>query len=99
MRSGWIWPGGLYIVATLILIGIAVWHRSEGFADAVAATPAAVPDLGKTVVHIQEMLSRFASPEMLSHITSIAGKDPGELARMHIASQKAAAEKEKAAAA
>jgi hypothetical protein len=93
MRSTWIWPGGLYIVATLILVGIAVWHRSEGFADA----PAAVPDLGKTVVHIQEMLSRFATPEMLSHITSIAGKDPGELARMHIASQKTAAEKAAAA--
>jgi hypothetical protein len=81
MRSGWL----IYIVATLLLIGIAVlYRRSEGFEGA----PPPPMDLGKTLQQVQGLLDRFATPDMIAHATSVAGKDPGELARMYAASQK-----------
>jgi hypothetical protein len=81
MRGGWI----IYIVATLVLVGIAVLYRSrEGFES---ATPPPNMDLGKTLQRVQGLLDRFATPDMIAHIGSVAGKDPGELARMYASSQ------------
>ncbi len=76
MRSGWI----LYIVATLVLVGIAVLYRHERFEDVPSSPP--TMDLGKTLQRVQGLLDRFATPDMIAHIGSVAVKDPGVLARM-----------------
>ncbi len=79
------WLLGIYIVAALVLVTIAVFHRREGFAD----TPVAPSmDLSKTLTQVQGLLTRFATPEVMTHMASVMNKDPGELARMHIESMK-----------
>jgi hypothetical protein len=99
------WFLGIYIVAALVLVTIAVFHRREGFAQAFKGTgftqtdrsirlegfisPEAPPmDLQKTLTQVQGLLTRFATPEVMTHMASVINKDPGELARMHIESLK-----------
>ena len=82
----WFW-NFYVVVTTLLFVGTAVLYnrrRTEGF---VSVTPPPDMDLGKTLQRVQGLLDRFATPDMIAHIGSVAGKDPGELARMYASSQ------------
>lgn len=46
------------------------------------------PDIPQMLKQVQSILGKISSPELIAHITSVADKDPGELARLLATQQK-----------
>ena len=93
----WVWTWIVFI-ATLILFGVLVWlhphHRGGRWKrrtltkETFEATQQPPPDLNKMLTHVQGMLDKIATPEVMAHMTTVMNKDPGELARLYADQQK-----------
>lgn len=46
------------------------------------------PDIPQMLKQVQGILGKISSPELIAHITTVADKDPGELARLLATQQK-----------
>lgn len=83
----WVWTW-IVFVATLILFGVLVWKRRTLTKETFEATQQPPPDLNKMLTHVQGMLDKIATPEVMAHMTTVMNKDPGELARLYADQQK-----------
>jgi hypothetical protein len=83
----WVWTW-IVFVATLILFGVLVWKRRTLTKETFEATQQPPPDLNKMLTHVQSMLDKIATPEVMAHMTTVMNKDPGELARLYADQQK-----------
>ena len=63
----------------LIAVAVAVATAVERFEEQV--------DPQKLLERVKGILEKIDNPELINHILTIVDKDPGQLARMHLASQ------------
>jgi|LauGreSBDMM110SN_4_FD.fasta_scaffold133335_2 hypothetical protein len=72
------------IILGIALLGIIacgyVFRRIEPFEENI--------DPEKLLARVKGILEKIDNPELISHVLSIVDKDPGQLARMQIASTK-----------